>query len=194
MNNFFATATSSYSGTSTADSTATGNTLSEAEDNAKKAALNSAKFALVQPEHVDPEQHTCKNLILSCIDFRFVDDAGYYMNIKGYCNNYDQFVLAGASLGYNGIKGYKNWIKCCNEHIELSHDLHEISEITIFDHLSCGAYKLAYTSEELAGDGELNLHIENLNKAEKTLKEKYSFLKKVNKIIFDLNFNTIIIP
>ena len=194
MTKYSATATASCSGTSTASSTATGNSLSEAINNANKAALTSAKFALVPPPHVYEDQHTCKYLILSCIDFRFVDDAGYYMNIKGNCNNYDQFVLAGASLGYNGIDGYENWILCCNQHIELSHELHEISEMTIFDHLNCSAYKLEYTSEQLAGDGEFNLHVENLNKAEKTLKEKYSFLEKVNKIIFDLDFNAIIIP
>ena len=194
MTKYSATASASYRGTSTANSTATGNTLCEAKENAKKSALTSAKFALVPPPHVDVNQDTCKDLILSCIDFRFVDDAGYYMNIKGNCNNYDQFVLAGASLGYNGISGYENWILCCNQHINLSYELHGISEITIFDHLNCGGYKLEYTPEQLEGDGEFNLHVENLNKAEKTLKEKYSFLEKVNKIIFDLNFNAIIIP
>lgn len=194
MTKYSANATASYTGTSTATSTATGNTQCEAKKNANKAALTSAKFALVPPPHVDPNQDTCKDFILSCIDFRFVDDAGYYMNTKGYCNNYDQFVLVGASLGYNGISGYENWILCCNQHINLSHELHGISEITIFDHLECGGYKLEYTPEQLAGDGEFKLHVENLNKAEKTLKEKYSFLEKVNKIIFDLNYNAIIIP
>jgi hypothetical protein len=46
---------------------------------------------------------------------------------------------------------------------------------------------LVYTPEQLAGDGEYNLHIENLNKAEITIKEKFPFIIKVNKFIMDLN-------
>jgi len=193
MRKYSATATATCTGTSTASS-GSGNTLNEAINNANESALNAAKFALCPPPHVDSEQHTCKDLILSCIDFRFVDDYGYYMNLNGNCNNYDQFVLAGASLGYNGIQGYENWILSCDQTIELSRDLHEITEITIFDHLDCGAYTLVYTDEELAGDGEFKLHVENLNKASETLKKKYPFLEKVNKIIYDLSFNAIVIP
>jgi len=157
-------------------------------------ATASAEFTVIKPPTVNPVQRTCKNMIISCIDFRFVNGTGYYMNINGKCNKYDQFVLAGSSLGYNGIKGYENWVSCCNQHIDLAHKLHNITEITIFDHLDCGAYKLVYSPEELVGDGEFNLHVENLNKASISLKEKFPFLEKVNKIIIDFNFNMIVIP
>lgn len=157
-------------------------------------ATASPEFTAIKPPSVSTVQRTCKNMMLSCIDFRFVNGTSYYMNINGKCNKYDQFVLAGSSLGYNGIQGYENWTSCCNQHIELAHKLHNITEITIFDHLDCGAYKLVYTAEELAGEGEFNLHVENLNKASVTLKEKYPFLEKINKIIIDFNFNMIVIP
>jgi len=141
--------------------------------------------------HPKKNKKTCKCLTLSCMDFRFVDDITHFMNCNGNRNNYDHFVLAGASLGYNGIPGYKNWIPVFNETVGLARKLHKISEITIFDHLGCGAFKLAYKPEQLKGDGEFNLHVENLNKAEKTLKAKFPFIKKVNKIIFDLNYKPI---
>ena len=66
-----------------------------------------------------------------------------FMNELGYNNNYDQFILAGASLGYN--EGKTPVKKSCTEkacvcetsywkpifknHIKLASDLHEISEI-----------------------------------------------------------------
>jgi hypothetical protein len=182
------------SATSSATSTATGNTMEEAVNNANTSANTSAYYSLIHPSHPSPDQKSCEKFVLSCIDFRFIDDYGNYMNVLGNSNNYDQFILAGSSLGYNGIPGYENWIPCCDQHIELAPDLHSINTVIIFDHLDCGAYGLVYTPEELAGDGEFKLHVKNLNTAEKTLREKYPFLVKVNKIIFDLDYKPITIP
>jgi hypothetical protein len=195
MSNIYtASASASVSATATGTARASGNTPEGALNSANKAALNAAIYSLINLDAPPPEQHTCEQFCLSCIDFRFVDDLSNYQGIKGNVNNYDQFVLAGASLGYNGIPNYENWILACDQTIELSHDLHEISQVSLFDHLECGAYKLVYTPEQLEGDGELKLHVENLNKAEKTILKKYPFVKKVNKYIFDLSYNAIPIP
>lgn len=193
-NQYTASASASVSASATGKATASGNTPEDALNNANKAALNAAIYSLVTPQGPPPEQHTCQQFCLSCIDFRFVDNITYYQDIKGYTNDYDKFVLAGASLGYNGIPNYENWILACDQTIELSHDLHEISEVSLFDHLECGAYPLVYTPEQLEGDGEFKLHVENLNKAENTILQKYSFVKKVNKYIIDLSYNVIEIP
>jgi hypothetical protein len=40
-------------------------------------------------------------MVLACMDFRLIDDEVYYFNKVGYTNNYDKFILAGASVGYN---------------------------------------------------------------------------------------------
>jgi len=191
MSEFSATATASTSATSTSTSTATGNTPVEAYKNAYNSALTSAKYSLAQLEQPPPEQKTCEQFCLSCIDFRFSDDVTFYQNIKGKCNNYDKFVLAGASLGYNGIPGYENWTLCCDQHITIARDLHQITEVVLFDHLACGAYGLVYTPEQLEGDGEFKLHVENLNKAEATILKTYPFITSVKKFIFDLNYNAI---
>jgi hypothetical protein len=191
MSKYTATATATTSATSTATATATGNSPLEAYNNAYESALTSAKYSLESLEQPPPEQHSCESFCLSCIDFRFVDDLSSYQKIKGNVNNYDQFILAGSSLGYNGIPGYENWILCCDQHIELSRELHDITEVDLFDHLSCGAYGLVYTPEQLEGDGEFKLHVENLNKAEATILKTYPFITKVNKFIFDLSYNAI---
>jgi hypothetical protein len=34
------------------------------------------------------------------MDFRLIDDIVRFMDGKGYNNNYDQFILAGGSLGF----------------------------------------------------------------------------------------------
>ena len=40
-------------------------------------------------------------MLLSCMDFRLLDDIVVFMNALGYHNNYDQYILAGSSLGAN---------------------------------------------------------------------------------------------
>jgi carbonic anhydrase len=185
---FSASASASTSISASATATATGNTLEEAINNANNSAVLSAEIALRKPLPNNPQDHTAKTLVLHCIDFRLVSYEDFFLNSTGYLNDFDEFTLAGASLGYNGIPNYyPTWQNCCDDHIQLSYDLHDIYEVTIIDHLSCGAYKLVYTPEQLAGDGEYNLHIENLNKAEITIKEKFPFITKVNKFIMDLN-------
>jgi hypothetical protein len=42
------------------------------------------------------------------MDFRLIDDMVHFMNNLGYNNNYDQFTLAGASLGFTQEK-YPHW-------------------------------------------------------------------------------------
>ena len=89
--------------------------------------------------------HTAKALVLSCMDFRLIDDEVYYFNNMGYTNNYDKFVLAGASLGYNQTK-FPEWKQSLNKHIELAIQLHQINEIIVLEHMNCGAYKILYNN------------------------------------------------
>ena len=191
---FSATARVSSNATSIATATATGNNLDEAIQNANNAALLSAKYSFVKPFGPPVSQTTCSQFCLSCIDFRFVDNITYYQNVKGNINDYDKFVAPGSSLAYNGIPGYETYVESINATIPLAYDLHKIDEVSIFDHLECGAFGLVYTPEQLAGDGEFKLHVENLDKAAKTILEKYSFIKTVKKFIIDMSYNTIEIP
>jgi len=190
-----ASASASATASSVATSTATGNNIEEATKNAKNKADTAAYFSLTPPLHPGAgTQKVCEQMCLSCIDFRFIPDYVYNQNIKGDEDNYDQFVIAGASLGYNGIPGYENWILYGEQNIQLAYDLHKISEVIIYDHLACGAYGLVYTPEQLEGDGEFKLHVENLNKAQASILNKFSFVTKVYKKIIDLEGKIIDIP
>jgi len=66
-----------------------------------------------QPSGAFPTQdqtkaHNAKCFVIACMDFRLVDDNVHFMNSIGYHNNYDQFVLAGGSLGFTQEK-YPAW-------------------------------------------------------------------------------------
>jgi hypothetical protein len=57
------------------------------------------------------------------MDFRLIDDEVRFMDKLGYNNNYDQFILAGASLGFTQDK-YSNWGDTLIEHMKIGHSLH----------------------------------------------------------------------
>jgi len=120
--------------------------------------------------------HEAKAMILSCMDFRLVDDTAVKLKELGYIDNYDIFIMAGASLGYNGIPGFSGWADRFNEHVGLAIGLHNIEEIIIIDHMKCGAYGKVYSSADLAVN-EMERHRTNLREAAKTLKEAFSTLK-----------------
>lgn len=120
--------------------------------------------------------HTAKALVITCMDFRLIDDAVYFLDSKGYNNNYDEFILAGASLGYNQTK-YNSWKKTADEHIYLSKKLHDIKDIIVIDHMDCGAYKMFYNKTKIPREEEINLHKKNFQTFKYLIKQSYPELK-----------------
>jgi len=120
--------------------------------------------------------HNARAIVISCMDFRLIDDKVYLMDKLGYTNNYDEIILAGASLGYNQ-KVYDSWKKTVDDHIQLAQKLHNINQIIVVDHMSCGAYKLLYNKPNLTRDDEIKLHKENFIKFRKLMKDKYPKLE-----------------
>ena len=100
----------------------------------------------IQKDNTDENstQQTAKAMVLTCMDYRLVDDAVYAMIQKGYLNNYDEFVLAGASLGYINNDRWRN---AFDDHVILAIKLHQINEIIVIDHRDCGYYKSIYGSD-----------------------------------------------
>jgi hypothetical protein len=78
------------------------------------------------------------SMLLACIDYRYpnrIVDAMQRLSLSG---SYDQFILAGASLGACRL----DWQRVLVEHIEGAIALgHDIRRIVILDHRDCGAYK-----------------------------------------------------
>lgn len=78
------------------------------------------------------------SMLVTCMDYRYpgrIVDAMQRLSLSG---TYDQFVLAGASLG----SCRPDWQKVLVEHIEAAIALkHDIRRIVILDHRDCGAYR-----------------------------------------------------
>ena len=116
-------------------------------------------------------------MILSCIDYRFIDNTIDFLESGPLSQKYDITSLAGASLAYNQKK-FKHWRKTFIDQLALAIDLHHIKKLIVFDHMDCGAYQLFYDDLEPNSQRERELHIKNIKK----------FIKKIKKIFPQLNY------
>ncbi|WP_043745992.1 carbonic anhydrase [Paramagnetospirillum magneticum] len=80
-------------------------------------------------------------LLLSCMDYRLMDDIVRYMDGRAMTNKYDHVVLAGASLGVLQDKNL-SWGQTFWDHVQVALDLHHIQKVIVMDHRDCGAYKV----------------------------------------------------
>jgi carbonic anhydrase len=120
---------------------------------------------------------TTDALLLSCMDFRLMDDIERYMSNRKLRDKYDHIVLAGASLGAITDK-YPAWSKTFWEHLDIAIQLHNIHTVIVMDHRDCGAYKV------ILGPGhakdpqtEKNTHATQLKKLKTQITAKYPKLK-----------------
>lgn len=124
-------------------------------------------------------------LLLSCMDYRLVDDIVHYMDGRKLTNQYDHVILAGASLGALTDKK-PEWGKAFWDHVQVAKDLHHIKKVMIMDHRDCGAYKV-FLGADLAGDPakETQVHGEQLRKLGALVKKNHPDLE-VELMIMDL--------
>ena len=116
-------------------------------------------------------------LLLSCMDFRLMDDVERYMATRGLRDKYDHIVLAGAALGAVTDK-YPAWNKTFWDHVGLAVDLHHIHKVIVMDHRDCGAYKVIL-GEDFAKDPakEKKVHSEKLKELAKLIKKQHPKLE-----------------
>jgi hypothetical protein len=88
-------------------------------------------------------------LVLNCMDFRLVDEGVQYFNARGLRNNYDQVILAGASIGALGKLG-PEWAATFWKHVDTAKSLHHIEKVIVIDHRDCGAYKIVFGADSIA--------------------------------------------
>jgi carbonic anhydrase len=101
---------------------------------------------------VDNESPT-KAFVIACVDPRYInvvqDYLAKHLGKNGF--TYDLFILAGASLGglnpsvtssCSYVSAGTKWADALFEHIQVAILLHNVTQVLIFDHLDCGAYKL----------------------------------------------------
>lgn len=118
-------------------------------------------------------ERTPKALVLSCIDFRFIEAERYFLSLQNLSNLYDWTALAGASLALSGFPQasdtYAFW-----DQLDLSYKLHHIQKVLILDHQDCGAYA-SKIDPELSKDAqrEQQVHQDYLNQAYWKIRDRY---------------------
>src|SRR3990167_8832344 len=75
-------------------------------------------------------KHTCRALIIHCIDFRFGKAIKKYLEDKNLLGDIDIVSVAGA------VKNAEFLIK----QIDISKTLHDIKQVILMNHTDCGAY------------------------------------------------------
>lgn len=116
-------------------------------------------------------------LLLSCMDYRLVDDTERFMAGKGMKDKYDHIVLAGASLGAVTDK-FPAWNTAFWEHLDVAISLHHIHKVMLLDHRDCGAYKVVLGEDfGQAPDKETRVHAETLMALRRAILQKHPQLQ-----------------
>jgi hypothetical protein len=147
-------------------------------------------------EEYVPPSSGAKVLVLGCIDPRFSALLSEFLvEYKEVQFIYDLFILAGSSLGANqsyltyptvlrtaGVAGAQyplnlipqwgvNWGPTFFDHIGIAILLHNITEVWVFDHLDCGAYKRIKFGNAAATDNDIAQHTPELIKLQGYIKQ-----------------------
>jgi hypothetical protein len=117
-------------------------------------------------------------LLLSCMDYRLLDDVARYMNAQGLDDKYDHVILAGASLGADNTK-FPAWVTTFWEHLDTAIALHGVSRVIIIDHRDCGAYRVIL-GKDYAGDppAETKVHAKVMRRLGAKIARRYPSLKR----------------
>ena len=110
-------------------------------------------------------------LLLSCIDYRLTDKVANYMDGRGLKENYDQVILAGASLGAVNTQ-FPDWGRTFNDHLDVAIKLHDIHRVIVLDHRDCGAYRVIH-NKDLTGDAETKMHAVELHELARRIHAKH---------------------
>jgi carbonic anhydrase len=137
------------------------------------AALGAGASLLSVVPAEDARAGRTDALVLSCMDYRLMDDVETFMGKRGMRNKYDHIVLAGASLGAVQER-YPAWSKTFWEHLDIVLKLHHVHTVVIIDHRDCGAYKVIL-GEDLAKnrDRETEVHAEHLIRLGGAIKQRH---------------------
>lgn len=118
--------------------------------------------------------HTCKALILRCIDFRFGKAIKKYLEEQGLLGDIDIVSVAGAAKNLVSPNSPSD-TEFILRQIEISKKLHNIKELILMNHTDCGAYggRKAFGSD----GAEKTQHIEDMKKAGKLIHTRYPDLE-----------------
>jgi carbonic anhydrase len=135
---------------------------------------------------------TTDALLLSCMDYRLMDEIERYMSGRKLRDRYDHVILAGAALGAITDK-YPAWGRTFWEHLDIAIKLHSIHTVIVMDHRDCGAYKVILGPEHMKDPKtEKEAHAAQLKKLKTQIAEKYPKLK-VEMLLMALDGNVEVI-
>lgn len=125
-------------------------------------------------------------LLLSCMDYRLLDEIERFMSFEELRDRYDHFILAGSSLGAITEK-YPAWNQTFWDHLDLAIQLHKINKVIVLNHRECGAYRLIL-GEDFVKDRakETAIHTNTLKELRRQVNKKYPEME-VGLLLMDLD-------
>jgi carbonic anhydrase len=140
------------------------------------AALGGAASLLMGTRPEARAAATTDALLLSCMDYRLMDDVERYMSGRGLRDKYDHVILAGASLGAVTDK-YPAWNQTFWEHLDIAIKLHDIKTVIVMDHRDCGAYKVILGADSVKdAKTEKDTHAVRLKQLKSAVNKKHPTL------------------
>ena len=115
--------------------------------------------------------HTCKALVVTCMDFRFQTAIRKFLKAQGLIDSYDLFSVAGTQKTFLNPETQATALK----QVELSAKLHGMTDVYLIAHWDCGAYGGNATLG--GGESEKNKYIQDLASAEAIIKKHFPNLK-----------------
>ncbi len=93
-------------------------------------------------------------VVLSCIDYRFVEARENFIREQGLLGDADVISLAGGSLATTDERH-----ELVIREIQIARDLHGIEEVHLLDHVDCGAFTIAFGKiHEQSTSAEIERH------------------------------------
>jgi len=115
--------------------------------------------------------HTCKALLVTCMDFRFHKAIADFAKHQGLEGQYDLYSIAGTQKTFLDEDTHATAIK----QVELSQKLHQMTDVYLIAHWDCGAYCGSKSFE--SDDVQRNQYIEDLDKAKKVIQEHFNDIR-----------------
>ena len=119
--------------------------------------------------------HTCKNLVIHCIDFRLMDQLFEWLkNNQMVVDTCDEVAVAGAIKDLVSPQN-PGEVEFILKQIDISAKLHQIDRVIIMNHTDCGAYggKGAFSNYQ----EEESRHLQDMRRAEEIIKDRWSNLE-----------------
>ena len=114
--------------------------------------------------------HTCKNLLIRCMDFRLYKETRKWITESDlFEGGFDVISIAGA--GKELVDGNEEVKNNLMKHIGISVDIHQAKKIILFHHSDCGAYALDYKFSSTKEEKEKQF--KDMKKVKEIILEKY---------------------